>query len=220
MEMTARTIIDDAAQSFGATSEQGAVGTLAPITATSFFPAKPLGCYGDGGAILTSDAEIAETLRSIRVHGKGSHKYENVRIGVNGRLDALQAAVLRPKLGLFPDEIAKRQAVARAYVEGFGDICEIPQAHAIEQSTWAQFTMLVDDRDEFIEALGAAGVPTAIYYPTPLHRQPAFDGALVDGLEFTTAERACARAVSVPMHPYLTPGELDTVISAVRAACS
>lgn len=208
-------VLADAAQSFGAMSGERPVGTLADATATSFFPAKPLGCYGDGGAILTLDAAFADELRSIRAHGKGDHKYANVRIGINGRLDALQAAVLRPKLDHFPTELESRRAVAGAYVAALGHKFTVPQRAYIDTSAWAQFTLLVNERDRFIAHLTSRGVPTAIYYPTPLHAQPAFAGSVGNSLvDLDRATAVCEQAVSLPMHPYLTAGEIDHIIDA------
>ncbi|MEZ5411897.1 MAG: aminotransferase class I/II-fold pyridoxal phosphate-dependent enzyme [Acidimicrobiales bacterium] len=208
-------VLADAAQSFGGMLGERPVGTLADATATSFFPAKPLGCYGDGGAVLTLDPAFADELRSIRAHGKGDHKYANVRIGINGRLDALQAAVLRPKLEHFPTELQARRAVAAAYVAALGDRFEIPQRHYVDTSAWAQFTLLVDERDRFIAHLKSWGVPTAIYYPAALHAQPAFAGSVGNSLvDLDRATAACERAVSLPMHPYLTTGEIGRIVDA------
>jgi dTDP-4-amino-4,6-dideoxygalactose transaminase len=211
-------VIADAAQSFGAEQGSRRVGTLAEVTATSFFPAKPLGCYGDGGAVLTLDPGMADDLRSIRAHGKGSHKYENARVGINGRLDTLQAAVLRPKLEHFPVEIGLRRKVAAAYVDGLGRHFDIPQRAFVATSSWAQFTLLVEDRDAFIAHMTDHQVPTAIYYPTPLHQQGAFAGS--PGTQLADLERAteaCTRAVSLPLHPYLTAGEIDRVVTAAMS---
>ena len=209
-------VVADAAQSLGAERDGRRVGTLAPITATSFFPAKPLGCYGDGGAVLIEDPDLGERLRSIRVHGKGDHKYENVRLGINGRLDALQAAVLRPKLGYFPVELAARRRVASWYVEELIDHVEIPQWSDTQTSSWAQFTLLADQRDRFIAHLREHGVPSAVYYPTPLHEQPAYAGGIGASLApLGVAASACERAVSLPIHPYLTDQEIERVIGAV-----
>lgn len=210
-------LLADAAQSFGATTDDKPVGSLAPVTGTSFFPAKPLGCYGDGGAIFTMDDSFAAELRSIRTHGRGSHKYENVRVGLNGRLDTLQAAVLRPKLRLFPTELADRRRVARAYIDGLADVVDIPQQHVVDTSAWAQFTFLVDQRDVVNEQLQAAGVPTAVYYPTPLNKQPAYrDGIGASMIDTSYSDELCTRSLSIPMHPYLTDQEIDEVVTTLR----
>src|SRR6202011_4203687 len=154
----------------GATYQNRRIGALAPATATSFFPAKPLGCYGDGGAVLTDDEELAQVMRSVRVHGEGRDKYDCVRIGLNGRLDTIQAAVLLEKLKIFPDEIAARERIARRYNEGLGrsNRIRVPHVLAGAQSSWAQYTIQVPDRDKLQADLKAQGVPTAVYYPIPL----------------------------------------------------
>ena len=173
-------VIADAAQSFGATYKGRPVGTLAPLTTTSFFPAKPLGCYGDGGAIFTDDDELARLLRSLRVHGQGADKYDNVRIGITGRLDSIQAAVLIEKLKIFPDEIAARDRAARRYHDALLDVAIVPEIADGNSSVWAQYTIRLDPgrRDEVAARLKAQGVPTAIYYPKPLHRQEARRGSV------------------------------------------
>lgn len=208
-------VIADAAQSFGATLDGRRVGTLAEITATSFFPAKPLGCYGDGGAVFTDSDEIAETLRSIRVHGKGGHKYDNVRVGLNARLDTLQAAVLLEKLAIFPDEVERRDAVARRYAEGLAGLAT-PVVMAGATSVWAQYTIRFDDRDAMAAGLKDAGIPTAVYYPLPLHRQTAFASHPTAPGGLPRAEAAAGQVLSLPMHPYLETAEQDTVIAATR----
>ena len=176
-------VLDDAAQGFGASYKGRRLGTFGLATATSFFPAKPLGCFGDGGAIFTDDAELAETLRSIRVHGQGSDKYDNVRLGLTGRLDTMQAAILIEKLKIFDDEIAARNKVAERYARGLGNVVTVPHLAAGCTSVWAQYTIRLPkgiDRDGFAAALKAQGIPTAIYYrnrcisrpPTGIIRSP------------------------------------------------
>ena len=170
-------ILADSAQSFGATLNGKKVGTLALATATSFFPAKPLGCYGDGGAVLTDDDELAEILRSIRVHGKGQHKYDNVRIGLNARLDTIQAAILLEKLKIFDDELSERQHVAEHYNETLKQIVHVP--HTIEGATsaWAQYTIKLKqdmNRSKIMHDLKEKGIPTMVYYEKPLHLQAAY----------------------------------------------
>src|SRR5262245_30218850 len=169
-------VLDDAAQSFGATYRNRQVGTLAPVTATSFYPAKPLGCYGDGGALFTDDDDLAGVLRSLRVHGEGRHKYDCVRIGINGRLDTIQAAVLIEKLKIFPDEIAARDRVARRYCAQLADVAVVPRLAEGTTSVWAQYTIRLPRgvRDPLAATLKAEGIPTAIHYPMPVHRQDAY----------------------------------------------
>ena len=169
-------LLSDAAQSFGATYKGRKVGTIGMATATSFFPAKPLGCYGDGGAVFTDDDELADVMRSLRVHGQGTDKYDNVRIGINGRLDTIQAAILIEKLKIFPDEIAARDRVARRYNELLRPMAIVPEVPRDLTSVWAQYTLRIRgfDRDAFQSDLKAAGIPTAVYYPKPLHRQTAY----------------------------------------------
>lgn len=215
-------VIADAAQSFGATYKNRPVGTLAPVTTTSFFPAKPLGCYGDGGAIFTDDDEVAGILRSLRVHGQGADKYDNVRIGITGRLDSIQAAVLIEKLKIFPDEIAARDRAARRYHDGLGDVAVVPRIAEGLSSVWAQYTIRLPAgrRAEVAARLDADGVPTAIYYPKPLHRQEAFRQSLVAGNGLPVTDRLAAEVLSLPMHAYLDEPTQDRIIDAVRRATS
>ena len=214
-------VLDDAAQSFGANYKGRRLGTCALATATSFFPAKPLGCYGDGGAIFTDDAELAETLRSVRVHGQGADKYDNVRLGLTARLDTMQAAILIEKLKIFDDEIAARQRVADRYAEALSDVVTVPTVAPFGNSTWAQYTIRLPagtDRDAFAASLKAKGVPTAVYYVKPMHLQtayrhyPAADGGL------PVSEKLAADVISLPMHAYLDAPTQQRVIDAVRAA--
>jgi dTDP-4-amino-4,6-dideoxygalactose transaminase len=213
-------VMSDAAQSFGACVKGRKVGTFGLATATSFFPAKPLGCYGDGGAILTDDADLATILRSLRVHGQGSDKYDNVRIGMTARLDTIQAAILIEKLAVFADEIEARNRAASRYSAALADACEVPFVPADYVSVWAQYTLLVDPerRDTIAATLKAAGVPTAVYYPMPLHKQAAYRHYPVAGNGLPVSEDLCRRVLSLPMHPYLTDEVQDRVIGAVRAA--
>ena len=209
-------VLADAAQGFGATYRGGTVGTLAAWTTTSFFPAKPLGCYGDGGAVFTDDPGRAELLRSLRVHGKGQDKYDNVRIGVNSRLDTIQAAILLEKLAIFADEIAARQRVAERYAAALADLAAVPRAAADVTSVWAQYTLIVPQRERLIAACRAAGVPTAIYYPIPLHRQTGYLAYPTAPGGLPVSERLAREVVSLPMHPYLDEATQDRVIAAVR----
>lgn len=213
-------VLDDAAQSFGASYKGRRLGTFGLATATSFFPAKPLGCFGDGGAIFTDDAGLAERLRSIRVHGQGSDKYDNVRLGMTARLDTMQAAILIEKLRIFDDEIVARNAVAERYARGLGNIVTVPRLVDGRTSVWAQYTIRLPgrDREAFAAALKAQGVPTAIYYPKSLHQQTAYRGfpAAEGGLR--VSERLSEDVISLPMHPYLDGPTQDRVIGAVHAA--
>jgi dTDP-4-amino-4,6-dideoxygalactose transaminase len=213
-------LLSDAAQSFGATYKGRKVGTIGFATATSFFPAKPLGCYGDGGAVFTDDAHLAEVLRSLRIHGQGEDKYDNQRIGMNGRLDTMQAAVLIEKLKIFSDEIAARDRIARRYNDLLGEVAIVPEVLADATSVWAQYTLRLPgfDREAFQADLKAAGVPTAIYYPKPLHRQTAYKDFPVAGNGLPTSERIAAEVVSLPMHPYLTEPVQIRIVKAIKDA--
>jgi dTDP-4-amino-4,6-dideoxygalactose transaminase len=213
-------ILDDAAQAFGASYKGRRLGGMGLITATSFFPAKPLGCYGDGGAIFTDDAALAEVLRSIRAHGQGSDRYDNVRLGLTGRLDTIQAAVLIEKLKIFDDEIAARNKVAERYAQGLGNVVAVPRLANGHTSVWAQYTIRLPagtDRDAFAAALKAQGVPTAIYYPKSMHEQTAYkDYPVADG-GLSVSERLSADVISLPMHAYLDEVSQERVIQAVRS---
>jgi dTDP-4-amino-4,6-dideoxygalactose transaminase len=214
-------VLDDAAQGFGASYKGRRLGTFGRATATSFFPAKPLGCYGDGGAIFTDDAALAERLRSIRVHGQGADKYDNVRLGLTGRLDTVQAAVLLEKLKIFDDEIATRNEIAERYARGLGNVVTVPHLAAGCTSIWAQYTIRLPkgvDRDGFAASLKAKGVPTAIYYPKSMHQQTAYrDFPVADG-GLSASERLSADVISLPMHAYLDAPTQERVIAAVRSA--
>jgi dTDP-4-amino-4,6-dideoxygalactose transaminase len=214
-------VLDDAAQAFGASYKGRRLGTSGLATATSFFPAKPLGCFGDGGAIFTDDAALAETLRSIRVHGQGSDKYDNVRLGLTGRLDTIQAAVLLEKLRIFEDEIAARNKVAERYAHGLGNVATVPRVAAGNTSIWAQYTIRLPegaDRDAFAAALKAQGIPTAIYYPKSMHQQTAYrDFPVADG-GLPVCEKLSDDVISLPMHAYLDEPTQVRVIKAVRGA--
>ena len=212
-------VLADAAQSFGASQGNRRVGVLADVTSTSFFPAKPLGCWGDGGAMFTDDPEVAEALRSIRIHGRGTQgKYDNVRVGSNTRLDTLQAVVLTEKLTIFEDELAERQKVAGRYAEGLRGVVATPVVPTGSTCSWAQYTIRTDRRDELQKKLAEQKVRTEIYYPRPLHMQAPYRDCPVapDGLPVT--ERLREEVLSLPMHPYLTPQQSEYICSAVRAA--
>ena len=214
-------VLDDAAQAFGASYKGRRLGTFGLVTATSFFPAKPLGCFGDGGAIFTDDAELAETLRSIRMHGQGSDRYDNVRLGLTGRLDTLQAAILIEKLKIFEDEIAARNVVAERYARGLGNIVSVPRLASGCTSVWAQYTIRLpkgSDRDAFAAALKAQGIPTAIYYPKSMHQQTAYrDFPVADGGVPISAALS-DDVISLPMHAYLDEPTQERIIRAVHGA--
>jgi dTDP-4-amino-4,6-dideoxygalactose transaminase len=213
-------VLDDAAQSFGATYKGRMLGTFGLATSTSFFPAKPLGCYGDGGAIFTDDDALADTIKSLRVHGHGADKYDNVRIGMTGRLDTIQAAVLIEKLRIFPEEIAARDRIARRYNAGLKDLAIVPEVPAGLTSVWAQYTIRLEPgrRDGLAAALKAEGIPTAIYYPIPLHQQVAYRGYPAAEGGLALSERLSAEVISLPMHAYLDEPVQDRIIEAVRRA--
>ncbi len=214
-------LICDAAQGFGGVYKGRKVGTIGLATTTSFFPAKPLGCYGDGGAVFTSDQELAAVMMSLRVHGKGSDKYDNVRIGLNARLDTMQAAILLEKLAIFGDEIEKRNGVANRYTEALSASNQItcPSVPHGLVSSWAQYTVRLDPskRDAISAALKAKGVPTVVYYPRPLHEQTAyrhFPGAS----NLAASSRLAKEVLSLPMHPYLTGENQNKVCEALLDA--
>jgi dTDP-4-amino-4,6-dideoxygalactose transaminase len=216
-------VIDDAAQGFGASYKGRKLGTFGLATTTSFFPAKPLGCFGDGGAILTDDDELAATLRSIRVHGQGVDKYDNVRLGLTGRLDTMQAAILIEKLKIFDDEIAARNRVAERYERGLSNVVTVPRLAPGNTSVWAQYTIRLPegtDRDGFAAALKAQGVPTAIYYGKSMHQQTAYKQYPVAEGGLPGCEALSQDVISLPMHPYLTEADQERIIAAVRGALS
>jgi dTDP-4-amino-4,6-dideoxygalactose transaminase len=216
-------VLDDAAQGFGASYTGRRLGTFGLATATSFFPAKPLGCFGDGGAIFTDDARLAETLRSIRVHGQGADKYDNVRLGLTGRLDTIQAAVLIEKLKIFEDEIEARNKVADRYARGLGNLVTVPRLASGCTSVWAQYTIRLPegtDRDGFAAALKAQGIPTAIYYAKSMHQQTAYRDFPVAEGGVPISERLSEDVISLPMHAYLDEAVQDRIIAAVRGAIS
>lgn len=216
-------LIEDAAQSFGASYKGRRACAFGHIATTSFFPAKPLGCYGDGGAVFTDDDEMNALIRSICVHGKGpGGKYDNIRVGMNSRLDAIQAAVLLPKLKALGDyEIDARQTVAGRYNAAFAGKLQTPFIAEGCVSAWAQYAVLTKDteaRDRIIARLKEKGIPNMVYYPTPQHALPVFKDEPTYGEPFQNANDYCARAFSLPMHPYLEESEQQTVIDAVLEA--
>jgi dTDP-4-amino-4,6-dideoxygalactose transaminase len=216
-------VLDDAAQGFGASYKGRRLGTFGLATATSFFPAKPLGCFGDGGAIFTDDDELAQTLRSVRVHGQGFDKYDNVRLGLTARLDTMQAAILIEKLKIFEDEVAARNRIAERYARGLGNLVTVPRLAKGCTSVWAQYTIRLPrgtDRDGFAAALKAQGIPTAIYYPKSMHQQTAYKDFPVANGGLPVSEQLSSDVISLPMHAYLDEPTQDRIIAAVRGAVS
>ncbi|HEX4273373.1 MAG TPA: DegT/DnrJ/EryC1/StrS family aminotransferase [Rhizomicrobium sp.] len=211
-------LLCDTAQGFGGLLNGKRAGAIGDAAATSFFPAKPLGCYGDGGACFTNDDDLKDKLLSLRMHGQGNDRYEHVHIGMNSRLDTIQAAILIEKLKIFDDEIEKRNVVARRYNDAFAGSNRIKTPVVIEGavSTWAQYTLQVADRAKFQAALKDKGVPTAVYYPIPLSRQRAY--AAYPSAPTPVSEALSGQVVSLPMHPYLEPAVQDRVIAAVLAS--
>lgn len=211
-------LIADAAQSFGAEIDGRRTGVLADYTTTSFFPAKPLGCYGDGGAIMTADGEKADLLRSLRFHGKGEDKYDNVRIGLNSRLDTLQAAILLEKLTIFEDEIAARHDVAVAYINALSEHVTCQKVPETYKSVWAQFTIVTDNRSHIEASCRKAGIATAIYYPLPMHRQSGYKSFPVAGNGLAVSESLALQVISIPMHPYLQGDQINHITSVICSA--
>jgi dTDP-4-amino-4,6-dideoxygalactose transaminase len=211
-------VLDDAAQAFGASYRGRRLGTIAAATATSFFPAKPLGCYGDGGAVFTDDDALAARVKSIRFHGEGVDRSEAARIGITGRLDTIQAAVLIEKLKIFPDEIEARNVVAARYSAALADVAIVPHIGNQSTSVWAQYTVRLKPgrRDRVAAALKIEGIPTAIYYSKPLHRQPAYKHFPIADGGVPVSERLADEVLSLPMHAYLEPPLQDRIIDAVR----
>jgi dTDP-4-amino-4,6-dideoxygalactose transaminase len=211
-------VLDDAAQAFGASYRGRRLGTMATATATSFFPAKPLGCYGDGGAVFTDDDALAARVKSIRLHGEGADRSEAARIGITGRLDTIQAAVLIEKLKIFPDEIEARNRVAARYLAALADIVIVPRIGNQSTSVWAQYTVRLKPgrRDRVAAALKTEGIPTAIYYSKPLHRQPAYKHFPIADGGVPVSDRLADEVLSLPMHAYLEPPVQDRIIDAVR----
>ena len=211
-------VIGDSAQGFGADYKGKITGSICDITTTSFFPAKPLGCYGDGGALFTDDDQIKALIDSFRVHGKGSHKYQNERVGMNSRLDTLQAAILIEKLAIYAEEIEARQVVAARYTAGLSNRIETPYIPDGLKSVWAQYTLKAAseaDRETIRARAKDAGVPTEVYYPLPLHRQNAYKAFPSDPKGLTVSEDLSQRVFSLPMHPYLGQEAQDQVLAAI-----
>jgi dTDP-4-amino-4,6-dideoxygalactose transaminase len=211
-------VLDDAAQAFGASYRGRRLGTMATATATSFFPAKPLGCYGDGGAVFTDDDALAARVKSIRLHGEGVDRSEAARVGITGRLDTIQAAVLIEKLKIFPDEIDARNRIAARYSAALADIAIVPHIGNQSTSVWAQYTVRLKPgrRDRVAAALKTEGIPTAIYYSKPLHRQPAYKHFPIADGDVPVSDRLADEVLSLPIHAYLESPVQDRIIDAVR----
>ncbi len=211
-------VIEDAAQSFGAKSGSQMACNLTDAATTSFFPAKPLGCYGDGGAIFTNDEDLKDKLVSIRVHGKGSDKYDNTRIGMNGRLDTLQAAVLLQKLKIFKEELIQREINSQLYKDKLNNQLQYQEIPNGCLSAWAQFSFISDRRKRIMETLTENKVPHMIYYPKPLHLQRAFASLNYKKGDFPVAEKICETILSIPVHPYLSDEQIDYIVLSINKA--
>ena len=205
----------DAAQSFGALSSSRQSCSYGVAATTSFFPAKPLGCYGDGGAVFVDDEELALKLRSLRMHGQGEHKYDTVHVGLNSRLDTLQAAILLEKLAIFPEEVGRRNGIAARYNNALDDLVETPFIGEHASSVWAQYTIKLKGRDDVADALKQRGIPTAIYYPRPLHQQKAYCNGLLPPGGLPLSEALASEVLSLPMHPYLDEQTQDRIVGAL-----
>ncbi len=210
-------LMEDAAQSFGANYQGKRTCSFGQAAATSFFPAKPLGCYGDGGAVFVNDRDLADKLRSIRVHGQGTDKYDNVRIGINGRMDTLQAAVLLSKLEIFDEELELRNLVARRYQNGLQEKFVTPFVAANRTSVWAQYSLLTANRETCLRTLKDHGIPAAIYYPIPIHRQAAYRH-FHHGPSLPVCEDLAERIFSIPMHPYLSTADQQIIIDVLNSS--
>jgi dTDP-4-amino-4,6-dideoxygalactose transaminase len=210
-------ILDDAAQSFGATHNGTALGAIGRVAGTSFYPSKPLGCYGDGGAILTSDTALYERMKSIRVHGNGGAGGVTC-LGLTARFDSIQAAVLLAKLKIFDDEIARRNVIAQRYSEHLDDVVQTPVLIDGATSVWAQYTVVSERRDDIAGALAEQGIPTAMFYPNPLHAHAPYRDFPRAGNGLPVTEALARSVISLPMHPYLDADAQDRIIAAVRAA--
>lgn len=211
-------ILDDAAQSFGARYKDRKLGAIADITATSFYPSKPLGCYGDGGAVFTDNEDWAKKLTQVRVHGQGRDRNENVRIGLTARFDSIQAAVLLEKIAIFEEECAARDKIAKRYDDGLKSIVTTPYVRPDSTSVWAQYTVSSARRDRIVAALTAKQISTAVFYAKPIHLQTPYRGFPVAGGGLPVTERLAHEVVSLPMHPYLAAETQDAIIATIRAA--
>lgn len=213
-------ILEDAAQGFGGNIRGKRNGSFGDVAATSFFPAKPLGCYGDGGAIFTDSDEMVEILKSVRVHGQGSDKYDNVRLGLNGRMDSIQAGVINAKLDIFEDELEKRNEVAKKYTEKLKANFEVPFIPENYYSAWAQYSILANDnnhRTDLQQKLKDNGIPSAIYYPIPLHLQTAYKYLNYQKGDMPVSENVAEKIFSLPMHPYLEEKDIDKICDVLNS---
>lgn len=208
-------VLEDAAQSFGATRHGRKSCAVSAVGSTSFFPAKPLGCYGDGGALFTSDGSLAEKMRAIRTHG-GIQRHHHPHLGMNGRFDTMQAAILLPKLAHFPQEADARGRIGARYSELLQSVCETPKIREGNTHVYAQYTIRVPQRERVAEGLKAQGIPTAVYYPKCLHEQPVFSGLGYKWGDFPEAEKASREVLSLPMHPFLSAEEQDEIVAELK----
>ncbi len=208
-------VIEDAAQSFGASYKNKKSCSLTDVGITSFYPAKPLGCYGDGGMVFTDNQELYEKFISLRDHGMGKEKYINDKIGINGRLDTIQAAILLAKLDLFDNELKTRNKISDYYNKGLKDTVEIPQIKEHNESAWALYSIQSDSRETMMSKLKEDNIPSVIYYPIPLHLQVAFSHLNYNNGDFPISENVCKRIFSIPMHPYLKSDEQDKIINSI-----
>lgn len=209
-------VIEDAAQGFGGVYKGKRAGSLAEVAGTSFFPAKPLGTYGDGGMIFTDCDDLNDKLNSIRVHGKGGDKYDNIRVGINGRLDTLMSAILLPKVEIFQEEIELRQKVAGRYNEMLKDVAIVPYVKDHNVSAWAQYTLVHPNREKVLAGLKEEGIPSAVYYPKPLHMQTAFDHLGYKPEDLPVSYKISKEVFSIPMHPYLSEEDQDKIVAAIK----
>jgi len=210
-------VLEDGAQSFGAKQNGRKSCAVSTIGSTSFFPAKPLGCYGDGGALFTDDDELSEKMKAIRTHG-GVKRHHHTLVGMNGRFDTLQAAVLLAKMPHFPEEVEARGRIGARYSDSLKDVCEVPKVRPGNTHVYAQYTIRVPDRERLGSQLKAAGIPTAVYYPKCLHEQPVFADLGYRWGDFPASERASREVISLPMHPFLNESDQDAVVNAVKQA--
>lgn len=211
-------VIEDAAQATGGTQDGVKCGAFGNVGSTSFYPAKPLGCYGDGGAMFTNDGDLAEILRSVAFHGKGASQYDNVRIGLNSRLDTIQAAILLEKLSILEEEMEMRQDVARRYSDGLGNLVKVPVIPAGNRSAWAQYAIETEHRDAVRQALKENDIPTMVYYEKPLHQQKAYSRYKRASGGLSVSETLPDRILCLPMHPYLKRDDQERIIDVIRGA--
>ncbi len=208
-------VVEDAAQSIGGRHGNKMCGAFGHVAGTSFYPAKPLGCYGDGGAMFTNDSALAEKLRSYAFHGKGAHQYDNIHVGLNSRLDTIQAAILLEKLAILPDEMEARQSVAARYNAGLARFVKVPEIPSGSRSAWAQYAIESSDRDGLKAHLQANGIPSVIYYVKPLHQQVAYSKFPIAPGGLPVSESLPGRILCLPMHPYLTDEDIERIVGAV-----